>query len=362
MFVALRAVEASVSTSDVSRDFYGHWAVGDRYYWWLCQIMVDPQEVIVEDPDGDLYRMSYTPNADGTVSFGDPSRVRVEYVDVAAKAETNQAILAGIVQVRGANVLARFTSRQESRLSTQEGESMREHIARMRRKLGLSAETPDEEVLRQAADQVDGDEEEADNGGTQQPVPPTPPAGPGEPPPASPPTPPAAPGATPPPATPGQGGTTGGSTSSQSASNATSSVTVDAAALAQLQRDAQVGVAERNARLAREDQEYVATAVRVGKIPPSSIPSLVAEMSRSEDSRLATRQYLDGLAENVIPVATRSNVEGTNTTVEGHTSQVEAFMALHMPDVVQRKRRLQTSGIPRVSGDGSRLPAGTVVD
>lgn len=357
-FVALRTVEASVSTSDVSRDFYGHWAVGDRYYWWLCQIMVEPQEVIVEDPDGDLYRMSYTPNADGTVSFGDPSRVRVEYVDVAAKAETNQAILAGIVQVRGANVLARFNSRQDSRLSTQEGESMREHIARMRRKLGLAAETPDEEVLRQAAEQVEGDDEEA----TPPPVPPTPPAGPGEPVPASPPTSPGAPGATPPPATPGQGETAGEPASSGSASNATSSVTVDAAALAQLQRDAQVGVAERNARLVREDQEYVATAVRVGKIPPSSIPSLVAEMSRSDESRLATRQYLDGLAENVIPVATRSNNENTNTTVEGHTSQVEAFMALHMPDVVQRKRRLQASGIPRVSGDGSRLPAGTVVD
>ena len=85
-------------------------------------------------------------------------------------------------------------------------------------------------------------------------------------------------------------------------------------------------------------------------------------MSRSEESRLATRQYLDGLAENVIPVATRSNVEGSHTAVEGHTSQVEAFMAVHMPDVVQRKRRLQAGGVPRVSGDGSRLPAGTVVD
>jgi len=353
-FVALSAVEAvAVSTSDVARDFYSDWAVGDRYYWWLCQIMVDPQEIIVEDPDGDLYRMSYTPNADGTVSFGDPSRVRVEYVDVAAKSETNQAVLAGIVQVRGANVIARFTNREQSRLSTQEGESMREHIARLRRVLGLSAETPDEEVLRVAAEQAE--EEDPEEQGQQ--PPPAPPGVPGEPTPASPSTEQPAPGQ------PGQPApaTQGRSAGAVAQSGTQTAVTVDAAALHQLQQDAMVGVQERNARLAREDASYVEEAVRVGKVPPSSIPSLVAEMGRSEESRLATRQYLDGLAENVIPVAIRQ--DNTAATVDnGASSQVEAFMAAHMPDVVARKRRLQASGIPRVTGDGSRLPAGISVE
>lgn len=358
LFVALRAVAATaVSTSDISRDFYGSWAVGDRYYWWLCQIMVDPYEVIVEDPEGDLHRMSYTPNDDGTVTFGEPQRVRIEYVDVAAKSETNLSVLAGIAAVRGNKVAARFVSREESRLSaTQEGEGMREHIAKLRQKLGLSAETPDEEVLRQAAE----DDPEAPQAPEADPAT-TPAAVPGtEGEPGIPPTPPAtpaapdAPGA--PPATPDPERTTG-------ASAAQRAVQVDSAALAQLQADARVGVEERNARLAREDGEYVDAAVRVGKIPPSSRPNLVSEMSRNPESRAATREYLDGLAENVIPVTPRNTSATSTSATEGSTnSDVNQFMAQHMPDVVARKQRLAAGARPRVSGDGSGRVGNRTID
>lgn len=74
---------ASVSTEDIRRQYYDEAA----WAWWICEIQIDPAQLIVENEDeGEMYRVPYTISGD-TVSFDDPVKVVVTYVDVAAAAK-----------------------------------------------------------------------------------------------------------------------------------------------------------------------------------------------------------------------------------------------------------------------------------
>jgi hypothetical protein len=85
-----RYIEASVSYGDVSTAFYDTGPGGEpgNYWWWIRDVLASPNELIVDDDEGHLFRVSYTIDTNGNgpdaVTFGDPQEVRVEYVDVAA--------------------------------------------------------------------------------------------------------------------------------------------------------------------------------------------------------------------------------------------------------------------------------------
>lgn len=125
-------VQASVSTEDVRRAFY-ETLTDDRYFWWVKDIRLDPDELIVEDDDnGDLYRVPYSV-AGTDVNFGEPIPSEVVYVD------KSDAVAASS---HGRSVAA-FASRDESRKQEQENEMDPKQI---RASLGLAEDATDEEV------------------------------------------------------------------------------------------------------------------------------------------------------------------------------------------------------------------------
>lgn len=304
--VHAKAVASSVSTSDIERDFYNEWAVGDRYYWWICLIMVDPNEIIVKDDLGNLYRMVYTTTTDGQVGFGEPIDVKMEFVDAPQK-EAVEAVVAGIVSARGEKIAAKYTSREESRLNV-EGDPMREKIAKLRAKLGLGADISDEEVLARSltaleavpdpvedpalAPTADPDDDEDD--------------------PATPATPAIPEGA----------------------------VMVDARALASLQADAGLGRSAHEELTKTKHEAEIAACIKSGKIPRTSQESYLAQMKRDPEG---TRAFLATLADNVIPVALRGQEPGDDTPGI-QAGATDAWLAARMPDVAARKAKILASG------------------
>ena len=72
---------AGVTSEDVRRRYYEH----AGYQRWICEIQLDPLQLIVmDDSNGSYYRVPVTLDADGPV-FGEPVAVSVEYVDKPAK-------------------------------------------------------------------------------------------------------------------------------------------------------------------------------------------------------------------------------------------------------------------------------------
>jgi hypothetical protein len=90
---------ASVSTSTIRERFNYEWAEnsdngavdenGDplsTYWWWARDLRVDPDEVIADDDEGNLWAVPYSTDGADAVTFGPPVRVRETYVPVAAAA------------------------------------------------------------------------------------------------------------------------------------------------------------------------------------------------------------------------------------------------------------------------------------
>lgn len=114
-------IEAQAAVDDVRRCFYDTVAIGDQYWWWIRDMLIDPNELIVDDDDGGLYRMTFAIADDGEVTLGEPSPVKIQYADVSAKQAV--AIAAqGMVAGRGKAIAAHFDNRAASRTNaTQKG-------------------------------------------------------------------------------------------------------------------------------------------------------------------------------------------------------------------------------------------------
>jgi hypothetical protein len=313
------AVDAVVSTSDISRQFYGEWAQGDRYWWWLCAILVDPMDLIVEDDEGKLWRLAYTVG-DREVTFGELTEVYIDYVDAIARREQNGAALKAITDTRGAEkVSAVYSERPSNRPKTKEGDDVREFLEKLRAKHGLPATATDEEILKAAAEAPDPEDPPADDPPADDPPADDPPA--------------ADPPADDPPAQQPQ------------------AATVDAGALAQLQADAALGRKAGELMLKNEREAHVDDAIAKGKVPAASRPNLLAEAERDQKAgRTTTFDYLAALTANVIPVEQRAVTEPTN---EGGTqidaSAVNSFLGRHMPDVAAKKAAIAAGTHNRVT-------------
>lgn len=93
----------AVNVSDVYAEFYealpaGSWA-------WIREVYVGADAfVIVDDDDGDLWKIPYTEDADGDVAFGTPERVAVQYVPAPTDNEADDTMI----------MLARFGGSKKS--------------------------------------------------------------------------------------------------------------------------------------------------------------------------------------------------------------------------------------------------------
>lgn len=76
-----KPVSAAVTYTDVRRSFYEEVAVGDQYWWWICDFIMSPATVIVDDDENGYYAIPYT-LTESSVEWGDPVEVRIQYVEV----------------------------------------------------------------------------------------------------------------------------------------------------------------------------------------------------------------------------------------------------------------------------------------
>lgn len=328
-FVRLRAgeVDAAVSTSDISRQFYGEWASGDRYWWWLCAILVDPTDLIVEDDDGKLWRLPYTVG-DRDVTFGELTEVYIEYVDAIARREQNTVALRAITDTRGdQRVAAVFNERPSLRPKTKEGDDVREYIEKLRAKYKLPASASDEDVLKAASEAPDPD---------QAPAPPAP----GEPAADDP-----DPDADPDPDDPDP----------DPAPDQPQALRVDGAALKKLQEDAALGRQAGELMLKNEREAGVDDAITKGKVPAMARASYLSQWEHDQKiGASVTKDYLAGLTENIIPVEQRAVTpqdQGERDGTQIDANAINGFLAQHMPDVAARKAAALSGDRPRVSND-----------
>jgi hypothetical protein len=77
--------QAAVSVDNLRRSFYDDFAQGDYYWWWIREVQLDPQQVIADDDDGNLLRVTYTLSGD-EVTWGEPVPVEIIYQDKVAAA------------------------------------------------------------------------------------------------------------------------------------------------------------------------------------------------------------------------------------------------------------------------------------
>lgn len=132
-------VMASVTYEDVRRAFYDardEIKILDPYAW-IRELVIDPPELIVDNDDGDMWRITYSVNG-SEVTFGEPEQVRVEYVAAAAAPRRD-----------GVTV---FASREQSVAPSEQGEHM--DLTVLRQSLGLPDSTPNDEVLRLASERL----------------------------------------------------------------------------------------------------------------------------------------------------------------------------------------------------------------
>jgi hypothetical protein len=334
----------SVSVDDVADAFYEQFATLDsgRYWWWIQMMLLEPNELIVNDGYDELYRMAFEvsdngPGNEPSVTFGELTRVRLEPVDstmaddddqvpVAARSEAVLAACQGIASVRGPErVMASFQSREESRPEAKQEEvrQVNEYIKRLRAKLGLSADVPDDQVLAAAATALEAEEGPGNNEEGSSPSPQAPNAD----------------GTTPDPAE-----STPDPEPEEAGDGGSTALRVAPESLAELREQARMGAEARVQQLRSEDEAFVDEAIRVGRIPPRARASYLARMSRSPEARTEERAFIESLDENVIPVTMRGGAgEGettTSTTGDGAHPQYEQYLAAHLPDVAERRKSL----------------------
>lgn len=82
--IMMPGIRAAVSVEDIRRTYYDTLGSG-QMWWWIREVRVNPAELIVDDDEGSLYRVSYAiDTANDTITFGEAQPVKIEYVDVAA--------------------------------------------------------------------------------------------------------------------------------------------------------------------------------------------------------------------------------------------------------------------------------------
>jgi hypothetical protein len=146
-------VTAAVAVEDIRRAFYDQ-LEADQMWWWIRSMHVDPNELIVDDDDGNLYRVSYTPSEAEGATFGEPKKVKIKYVD-AAKRMAGRVVgkeKIGMAVVTAGRELSSWETRAASRPADnkEEGVDMKIDIPALRSRLQLTEEQlPDDATEEQ---------------------------------------------------------------------------------------------------------------------------------------------------------------------------------------------------------------------
>lgn len=260
MGILKRKAVASASVEDIRRAYYESLG-GDQMWWWIRAVYLDPNELIVDDDEGTLYRVPFSLNGD-EVTFSDAEEVKIQYVDA------SNPVAAG----RAESVA--YASRSESRPETQDKEDGVDS-KEIRNILGLPEDATDDDVrAKLEATQVEPAPETPETETPQAEVE-TPAAEVAEP---------------------------------VAASDGT--VPVDASALAQMQADAEMGRQARAQQLEEERERFLGEAVKAGKFAPARLEHWRGAYKADPEGAKAA---IAGLAEGLIPVGEQGAIPGEDT-------------------------------------------------
>jgi len=144
-----KGTAASANLDDVRRAFYNEYLDDnpEYFWWWIQAILVDPNELVVEDDEsGNLYKLAFETDADGNVSFGDPERVRIEYVPDTRDANKAAAAHVAATLAVGRDVAASWSKREDSVLPKNTTAGGKMDPKEIRSRLGLPEDASDEQV------------------------------------------------------------------------------------------------------------------------------------------------------------------------------------------------------------------------
>lgn len=134
-------IAAATSVEDIRREYYDQLSM-DQGWWWIRELHYDPPQLIV-DMDGEgLVRVPFSADDSGNITFGEPTEVRIEYVDLALSAKEGKV---------AASKTVTFSSREESRPTNDNKEDTMDPKA-IREALGLAEDATDEEVMAAIAE------------------------------------------------------------------------------------------------------------------------------------------------------------------------------------------------------------------
>lgn len=288
-------VQAQVNVEDIRRAFYEDFAQGDQYWWWDKELLIDPLEFIVYDPDNaQLYQLPIDlTGGDGSesVEFGDPIPVKIKYVPDPSGSTTEAAVLIA-PQLEGAGKVLAVNNKSPRAAEYErrkEMSAMELDIPKLRVALNIGEDVlPDDATEEQISAAVEaGRQEETPE------VPETPEGGDG-----------------------GEGGDEepeGGDEQPEGGEGGVAAergVVMDRDRAAQLESDAAMGRQAREEQLEATRQSFLDKAVKAGKFPPKARPSYEAQLKKGGDIEKETKEFIDSLAESTVPVLEHGGDDG----------------------------------------------------
>jgi hypothetical protein len=276
---------ATASVDAVQETFWNEFAQDDRYWWWPRELWIDAGQIIADDDEGHLYRVPFSTDADGNVTFDDPVRGVLDFRDVPEQVAAAVRAAEGPTRVFVSAASARPKDRARAATTTTKGAEMSNVSTALLEKLGVDADATEEEQLAALASY---------RGESQEPKPDD-----------------------------GDGGEGGGTPADEPAAQVPVAASVDPAALAQLQEDARLGREAREEQLKAARSALVDERIRTGCITAASRQAHLDELAKGGKIEAAHKTYLEGLTP-VIPVGEQAVTPTTNTS---HEAQVAAGLA-----------------------------------
>ena len=272
LFNRKKKAAASTNLEDLRRAFYENVATGDQAWWWIRELYVDPNELIADSDDGELFRMTWNIKGED-VAFGEPEPVKIEYV--AAASDEDEPTRGSLPVDAGAAV---YASRSESRPETDQPEEDQVDGEALRTKLGLPKDATEDEVNAKLseltaetppAEEPNGDDGDGEDEGTDEPEP--------EP-----------------------------SEQTEEPAAVAGTVTMDSAGVAQLRRDAELGRKAHDKQVAAERESVLASAYEEGKFPPARLDHYRKAFAADPEG---TKALIDNLEPGLVPVEARGGAE-----------------------------------------------------
>lgn len=266
---------ASVDTSIVRDRFNFDWATnpdngfdGDTYWWWARSVRIDPNEIIADDDEGNLYSVPFQTDGKDEITFGEPVKVREDYVPVAASVG---AQVERLQRRHGqkADAFSRPTKPDETTAASSAAENKENDMPNLdmdalRSHLGLDEDASEEQINAALSAEPEGSGESGDD-----------------------------------PEPEGEPKGTEQTPEPVAASADSPTMTVDRGAFEELQRQAREGAEARAEQVRQEREATLSAAVKAGKIAPASREAWAAKLSAEPE---ATKAELEALPEGLVPV------------------------------------------------------------